>query len=148
MNDIEGLATKFAPADKIGYTFHHAGPCVPGYNRLFVAADGTLFPCEKCSENSQTLKIGDVFKGYDYLAIERLLNIGRLTEERCKNCVIMRHCSICAQQIDDINTLSTERKVVLCLDQERLFVQNLKKYIILSKIGLINEDGYNEKCNF
>lgn len=140
LKDIEELSDRFTPTDKLSDTFHHAGPCVPGYNRLFVTVDGTLFPCEKCSENSKALKIGDIFNGYDYSAIEEILNIGWLTEEQCKNCVIMRHCTVCAQQIDDICGLSVERKLSHCKNQEQVFIRNLKKYIILSKIGLINKE--------
>lgn len=140
LNDIYTLAMAFKVSDNFGHRFHHGGPCVPGYNRLFVTVNGELFPCEKCSENSKVLRIGTIFDGYDYKTIERILNIGQLTEERCKKCVVARHCSICAQKIDDIDKLSVARKLTLCQMQEKELEHKIKKYIFYSKVGLIEEE--------
>lgn len=140
IEDMDKLSSEFLVSDDFDYRFHHGGPCVPGYNRLFVTANGELFPCEKCSENSKVLGIGNIFEGYDYEAIDRILNIGRLTEERCKKCVALRHCSICAPQIDDINELSVVRKLTLCKIQENELEQKIRRYIFYSKVGLLEED--------
>lgn len=73
-------------ANRLPEVFHHGGVCVPGTRKLFMDIQGNLFPCEKCSETSPVMKIGNVEEGFYIKHVEQLLNIGKLSEERCKNC--------------------------------------------------------------
>ncbi len=41
------------------------GPCVPGVMRLFINVDGYFYPCEKASEASDSMNIGNLDQGYD-----------------------------------------------------------------------------------
>lgn len=90
------------------------GPCVPGQMRLFVSADGILYPCERVSETSPAMKIGDLEKGLDVGKADRLLNIARDTAEDCKNCWAFRHCTLCGGQSDNCGELSADLRRSQC----------------------------------
>lgn len=62
------------------------GPCIPGARRLFVSTDGTMYPCERVSEVSEPMKIGNVFDGFDVDKAKALLNVASITADKCKNC--------------------------------------------------------------
>lgn len=105
------------------------GPCVPGQRRLFIDVDGNFFPCERVSETSEAMKIGNIDRGFDYDQAYRLLNIGQLTSERCKNCFAFRHCSICAKLCDNNGELSAELKLSNCRNVKRDTMRTLEDYI-------------------
>lgn len=140
LDDIDANKENFMQTDGFGRRFHHNGPCVPGYSRLFVNVKGELFPCEKCSENSKVMCIGNIDDGYYYEVIKKLLNIGSMTEKQCKKCVAARHCNICAVQIDDIDDLSLKQKQIRCQIQERNLEETIKRYIFFCKVGLLKEE--------
>lgn len=55
------------------------------------------------------MKIGNVEEGFYIKHVEQLLNIGKLSEERCKNCWAIRLCNLCAVAVDDGQQLSEKR---------------------------------------
>ncbi len=115
---------------------HHAGPCVPGMQRLFVDVDGNLYPCERVSESSKAVRIGHIDTGFDFDRARELLNIGRLTEKECKRCWAFRFCSSCAVQADDLEKLSAEKKLQNCV-MIRGHVDNMMRdYCIMRDLGL------------
>jgi len=61
---VERLHRELSRRMPVGIT-HPGGPCIPGAMRLFVAVDGTLYPCERVSEDSEIMKIGHVDTGFD-----------------------------------------------------------------------------------
>jgi uncharacterized protein len=77
---------KRTPELKLSGKRHPAGPCIPGATRLFMNADGTFYPCERVSETSEIMKIGDVDTGFRLDKINYLLNIGKITENACTQC--------------------------------------------------------------
>lgn len=79
---------------------YQGGPCLPGILRLFVRYDGSFFPCERVNENLDYYKIGSVEDGFYFERIKALLNVGKLTEEECKNCWNLRHCLVCSNEIE------------------------------------------------
>ena len=79
---------------------HHGGPCMPGVLRLFVRCDGALFPCERVNEQLEYYQIGTVNDGFNLKRVKDLLNIGKITEEECKECWNLRQCIICSNQIE------------------------------------------------
>lgn len=107
---------------------HHSGPCIPGINRLFVNTEGVFYPCERVSENSEIMKIGHLDYGFDIDKVKALLNIGKLTEEKCKNCWALRFCTLCAAAADGITTFSVEKKTSAC-SKVRLNAENQLKEI-------------------
>ena len=65
--------------EKLPEVFHPSGPCVAGTTRLFIDADGRLFPCERVSENSEIMIIGDLENGFDIEKVKALMNPGQTT---------------------------------------------------------------------
>ena len=117
---------------------HHRGPCVPGVRKLFVSTEGKFLPCEKVSEESLNMIIGNINTGFDYKKIYALLNIGKITEDDCKNCTCIRHCSICAKEIDNIFNLDVDIKKSICRTKMAYLKEQIEKYIIFKQIGLFD----------
>lgn len=90
------------------------GPCIPGQNRLLINADGDFFPCERVSEKSEVMKIGNMENGFDLEKSYNLLNCGKITEKQCIDCWAFRQCEICAKYADDGEQLSGEKKLGRC----------------------------------
>lgn len=124
---------------------HHSGPCIPGTQRLFMDVNGNFYPCEKCSESSETMHIGDIHKGFDIEKVRNLLNIGKITQENCINCWAFRFCFICAVAVDDTKGISAENKRSKCGVVKRVQEQYLKDYCTLNEFGYKFDD---ESRNF
>lgn len=90
------------------------GPCIPGERRLLVNVTGDFYPCERVSENSEAMKIGNLKEGFNLKKISDLLNIGKLTESQCKQCWAFNHCSLCAKYADNHGKLSGKLKSTYC----------------------------------
>jgi uncharacterized protein len=131
------------PSRSIKGRGHHSGPCIPGAQRLFVNVNGDFFPCERVSEASQVMKIGNVDNGFDIDRIRELLNIGRLTAKNCQNCWAFRYCHLCATSADDITALSAEKKLSYC-EQVRSSIDNsFIEYCVLKEFGYNFDDNGN-----
>lgn len=124
---------------QLGEIEHHSGPCIPGQLRLFVTADGEFYPCEKVSENSKVMNIGNLENGFYYDKVEKLLNVGQLTENECKNCFAIRNCGLCAMVADTgsdkENKLSRELKLTACRNVRFQFDDKLKDICALERCG-------------
>jgi uncharacterized protein len=94
-----------------------SGPCVAGHARLFCNVDGNLFPCERVSETSEAMLIGNIFSDIDCEAAKRLTNVAQTTDEVCKQCWCFRFCVLCAKKAD-VGTieLSGNKKLSHCSD--------------------------------
>lgn len=114
---------------------HHGGPCIPGQLRLFIDVDGTFFPCERVSESTVDMMIGNVDSGFNFDRVRKLLNIGKMTEKECRECFAFRNCNICATAIDDNGILSREKKKIACLESRSLFDEMLKTVAALYQCG-------------
>lgn len=114
---------------------HPGGPCVPGFQRPFVNAYGKLFPCERVSETAEYMCIGNLDDGFDMNRIKEMLNIGRLTEDNCRNCWAYNFCTQCVATADDGICLSKENRLEKC-NAVRNYVENMiKDYIVLKENG-------------
>jgi len=127
--------TVLIPAKSLSRKEHHGGPCIPGVNRFFVNAKGDFYPCERVSETSDMMKIGSVDTGFDLESVDRILNIGRLSKENCRNCWAFRLCYMCVAMADDLTQLSGEKKVSNCGNVRRSTEQQLKNYCTLREFG-------------
>lgn len=114
---------------------HHSGPCVPGAQRLFVDIYGNIYPCERVNESSKAMTIGNINDGFCIDTVRKLLNIGKLTEESCKNCWAYRYCYLCAAAADDLTKLSAERKLSRCNEVRKSIAHMFKEYCILKENG-------------
>lgn len=94
--------------------YHHSGPCPVGLYKLFVDINGNFRPCEKISEKSDHCIIGNIYEGFNINKVIEEINIGKITENECKNCWAMRFCGICIEQIDNLKEFSRDIKLKLC----------------------------------
>ena len=118
-----------------------SGPCLPGKRRLFINVDGDLFPCEKVSEVSEVMKIGNIGCGLHKDKIATLLNVGKLTENDCINCWAQRHCYICARDADGGDVLSAEIKSRHCESVRADYLDKLRNYILFKEVRTIYKEG-------
>ena len=107
------------------------GPCIPGEKRLFVSADGLFYPCERVSETSESMIIGNLLDGFDVEKAKKVLNIGSLTEEEFKDCWAFRHCTICAKHCDNNGELCPELKESQCGGVRDSVLRGFKEYLLL-----------------
>lgn len=121
---------------------HPGGPCIPGVNKLFMNVDGTFYPCERINEDSESTKIGDIYNGFDIEKAEKILNVGKLTEDKCKNCWAFRHCYLCIAYCDTPDGISKDKRASRC-PEVRSSVENMfKDYLALKELGCNFEDEY------
>ena len=113
------------------------GPCIPGQLRLFVNADGDLYPCERVSETSPAMKMGSIDEGVDMESAYKLLNICQLTPEKCRNCWAFSKCTLCAKSADGGEELSAKVKNSFCDGVHNEVESRLKNEIMLME----NEAG-------
>ena len=111
-----------------------SGPCIPGQMRLFMDVDGNLFPCERVSEKSNVMKIGNIHSGFDNIKVENMINIGKLTSDECKKCWAFPQCTICARNADGGDSFSAERKLMYCNRSRAAAYYDLKAMIMLDEI--------------
>jgi len=114
---------------------HPGGPCKPGVQRLFIDVDGNFFPCERVSEKSQPMNIGNLDSGFDFEKAKALLNVGQITEKQCKECWTIFHCSMCAAFADDLDELSKSKRLSNCLNVRRQYENKLKEHCFLKENG-------------
>ena len=107
------------------------GPCIPGERRLFVSVDGLFYPCERVSETSELMIIGNLREGFDVDKAKRVLNVGGLTDEECKNCWAFRHCSICVKHCDNNGEFCPELKLSQCDGVRESVERSFKEYLLL-----------------
>ena len=108
--------------------WHHGGTCIPGVLRLYVNVNGDFYPCEK---TNSSFSIGNLNKGFDSINIKKALNIGKITEEECKKCWMLRFCKICIAQCTDITSgkISKTKKLLYCNSQKKSVELFFKNYI-------------------
>ncbi|WP_313562016.1 Cys-rich peptide radical SAM maturase CcpM [Ruminiclostridium cellobioparum] len=121
---------------------HHSGPCIPGVNRLFLTCEGELMPCERVSESSDLMKIGSIDLGFNVEKIRELLNIGKLTEDRCKECWAFRFCHLCAASADGLTEFSAKKKAELCASVKNSVEETFKELCTLNELGF----NYKQQC--
>lgn len=114
-----------------------SGPCIPGQLRLFVDTSGRLFPCERVSENSKAMSIGSLETGFLIHKAERLLNVGSITEDACRKCWCIRHCSLCCKKADcGEEMLSASVRLSNCNAVQNSAYAKLRQLIMLREIPL------------
>ncbi|ASA25344.1 Cys-rich peptide radical SAM maturase CcpM [Paenibacillus donghaensis] len=141
-SQLEKFCAEMAkPSDTVPENGHHSGPCIPGAHRLFVNVNGDFFPCEKVSECSEVCGIGNIENGFDIEKVKSILNIGKLTEDECKNCWAYRYCMLCLVHSDGMDKLSSKKKLSYCDNVRNSAEEKMKEYCFLKKM---NSDKYEE----
>lgn len=115
---------------------HPGGPCIPGARRLFVTTAGEFYPCERVSECTECMKIGNLENGLNYQNIKFLMNHGKLTEVECKECWNLFQCSICMGEIDPVdNKITKAKKLERCFICKSGTLHNLRELCTLIELG-------------
>ena len=112
---------------------HPGGPCLIGVHKFFVNADGNFYPCERVDESANVTKIGNIKSGFDFDRIRELLNIGKLTENECKNCWAFQFCIQCFRSAVDGDKLSKEKRLAKCKSSKMNAEESIKDYIVLKE---------------
>lgn len=110
------------------------GPCVPAIKKFFVNVEGNLYPCEKVREPSDCMKIGDVYNGLDYQAMEKQMNIQLLTEKQCKDCWAFRFCESCQMYSDNGDSLDSNVRLSFCKAQKDNAIYKLKFHVVFNHL--------------
>jgi uncharacterized protein len=128
---------------------HPGGPCIAGSQRLFVNTDGKLFPCERVSENSKLMNIGDLEKGFDYNKVKEIMNPAKGVAEHCKKCWTIMHCGMCAAHSDDLTGLSNSLRLAKCNSFKINYENKLKSicFLIENDYDFNNEVIYEKIVN-
>ena len=116
------------------------GPCIPGTHKLFVNVKGDFYPCEKVCECSADTIIGNIDKGFDLDKAETLLNVGKLTEEQCRDCWCAKYCYICTAHLDQGDRLSRELKQKHCAGVRKSIENDFKDYCLLHEMSGLDDD--------
>ncbi len=114
---------------------HPSGPCLAGAMRLFIDTDGRFFPCERVSESSQLMVIGDLEHGFDVDQAKLLINPAQVTEEHCKNCWALARCIMCAAHSDDLQGISKDLRLSKCHSVRMEAEEGLKAICFLKESG-------------
>ena len=109
------------------------GPCYSGVKDLFVNVDGNLYPCEKVSEESDVACIGNLYTGFNIDNIKNQINIGNLTEDRCKRCWAISQCTICIKQADAGKFIAGDLIKRQCKNVLSTCENNIKTFIALKE---------------
>jgi len=111
----------------------HGGPCIIG-RKTFVDVKGNLLPCERVSELSECMQIGNIQSGFDMDKVDKLMNVAQLTESQCKDCWAITRCHMCARYADNGSSLSAEKILQGCDSSKYNFDYNLRRYIAIKEI--------------
>ena len=122
-------------ANRLPEKGHPGGPCVSGGTRLFMDINGFLYPCERVSESSSVMRIGHIDSGFDVEKCLKLMNVGKITEEECKNCWAFRFCTACCATADNLTEVSAEKRLSHCQSIKFNTEFLLKDYCTLSEFG-------------
>ena len=139
---IKDNIDKFNSID-LGNVSAPGGPCEPGRMRLFVDYKGDFFPCERVSESSECMHIGSIDSGFDIKKIKSMLNIGEITEEKCKNCWAFYLCNICIKRADYNGVVSVEKKLKACSLAKRAALDK----ILLRPLNIAILNNHIALCN-
>lgn len=134
---------------KLGKVTHHGGPCLPGVRRIFLNAEGKFYPCERVSETSDVALIGDINRGVDLSKAEKVLNIGRVTENECLSCWALPLCTMCIRDVDKDGKVSRDLKLKKCEEIRKNSSNLLKEIILLREFGYTfeGEDEVSENSS-
>lgn len=130
------LLTNMMPTVSLPEVVAPGGPCIAGERRLLVSTEGNLYPCERVSETSEAMKIGNLWDGFDLVKIDNILNVAQTTSEDCKNCWAFRHCTLCCSNSDNCGKLSAELRRSQCKGVRAYVEDSFKDYLWMKEFGV------------
>lgn len=121
---------------------HPGGPCIPGSHKLFVDIHGKFYPCEKLNECSNDVIIGDLDKGFNIENVEKILNIGNITEDDCKNCWCSKFCYLCVLYSQENGEISKEKRKSHCHSVKKETESLFRNYCLVKEVNEYEESIY------
>ncbi|MBS5958253.1 MAG: radical SAM protein [Clostridiales bacterium] len=134
-NEVIRTAKQLQDFTGIPKVFHPSGPCVPGRKKLFMNIDGNFYPCERIDETSPCSVIGNIEEGLSLDQCKMLLNVGKITEEKCKSCWAIAHCKLCFVQADNGGELCAKNRLDHCGNLQDTIIDTFKNICVLAKSG-------------
>ena len=113
VNNLHNPQNVLKPSVAIQDIMAPSGPCIPGKTQLLVTVDGDLYPCERVNETEANC-IGNLESGFDLEKVQRILNIGTISESDCRNCWALRLCTSCIKQFDYTSDTAKKEKTNRC----------------------------------
>lgn len=126
-----GLYERFVSKNMVSGKMTTGGQCLPGIQRFFVNVDGDFYPCERVNENSESLCIGSIKKGFDVCKASEILNIAQLTKNECRKCWCFNMCTQCVSMAEQNGELSAPMRLSNCLGVKANIENEIKNYIVL-----------------
>ena len=123
--------------DGLSDTESPGGPCVPGEMRLMVTVDGDFVICERVSEVSDPMIIGNIETGVQFEKTYALLNVAQLTSEQCKDCWAFFHCTLCAKYADANGVLSASERLKYCQKSRLAAFRTLRRKALIQEAAEI-----------
>lgn len=114
-----------------------SGPCVPGEVRLMVTVEGKFILCERVSEVSEPMCIGNIKNGLDFKKIYDLINVAQTTAEQCRNCWALSLCNLCVKYSDKDNTLSPNARLSYCNMSKEHALDTLRKIAMIREMATV-----------
>lgn len=109
------------------------GCCMPGTRRLYVDCDGRFHMCERINN---TIPIGDVDRGIEPERVASLVDEYRsVSEGDCRNCWLLRFCSICFASCVKDGCFDIKHKRSICKQRRDSFHQSLVDYCQIVEIN-------------
>lgn len=143
-NQLERTYSYLCISEKLPPNIHPGGPCIPGAQRLYISYDGTFMPCEHISEESEVMKIGDLFNGFNIEKVSKILNIGQTTEKQCTQCWAAKFCYQCASFSDNLNGLSKNKRLKECPSVKKSVENYFKDICVLKQKGYLFNDNVDK----
>ena len=100
---------------------------------MFSDVDGNLYPCERVSETSPVMRIGNIEDGIDIDAAKRILNIGKISSDECGACWAFDYCSQCVAFADGVTDFSKEKRLMGCNAVRANLEDMIRDYIVLKR---------------
>jgi len=135
VSQLAEKAKRMTPTQTLPPKTAPGGPCVPGQLRLFITVHGEFYPCERVSESSEVMNIGNLKDGFHLERARNLLNIGALTSEKCRDCWAFTSCHLCAKHADNQCELSGALKETFCEDVLANVEADLRNIILLQELS-------------
>lgn len=126
-----GMYERFISQNLLSSKMTTGGQCLPGIQRFFVNVDGAFYPCERVNENSESLCIGDIEKGFDISKASKILNVAQLTKNECRKCWCFNMCTQCVSMAEQDGELSATKRLSNCASVKANIDSEIKNYIVL-----------------
>lgn len=100
-----------------------------------VTVDGKFILCERVSEISDQMCIGNIEDGLDFPQICNLLNVAQTTAENCRNCWAFSLCNLCVRYSDKDNELSANSRLSYCKMSRTHAIDTLRKVAMIRELS-------------